>query len=1119
MNNLKYFDNINKMPRLSKNAIIRKDTQKLLDELKSKLNIRSYNVFTNEITNKRIDAVKRLAIKFKTLKTSNETNITKKTFVKSIDDVKTKAINKIQKLAYKDASFIPKINQFNKTGKSITIKKLTRNKFKSIVNKLDLTKRVIIQAGGSYHTLTPENKKKFLDDIDKFFIKGGTQGTGSDGEIWSELVDTPEIIIRKHAWLGKSINEGAFFNYYNNYPMIDLKEFQIYTKKNDYQENCFVEALIQSKVLTDIEINDLRQMIKGKYIATKNFTPIANKFNLHIEVKHLFQKDKKKYGSKDGKNVVLGLIDKHYFFVKEVPYNMFAIQNIDNIKHLKNWNEIGAYDLDDKCYKVKKNRFTNSFHLIKYMYENKDKYFTPLPYEDYLSTQYKNEAPEITNLEYNYDTAIKDNDKPEPKENKYDDKVIFYDFETTTEGLKHEPYMVCNSETDCITGEKCGLVMMRRLFEKFYVKPIYTKKWNKYEEKYDFTYITKEKRLILIAHNAGYDFCFLQQYLKLESVAKRGHNLLEAKGIFNYGNGKTIKVILKDSYSIITMPLANFGKCFNLPQSKEILPYNLYTKINVNKKLISIDDCKKCCDIQVRQNLIHKIPNKKDYDDYFNLFMENCKTNDCINEGETQLIDIIKYSQFYCEKDVEVLKLGYEKFDNILYEGTGLNIINFMSSAQLAHRFMLDRGVFEDVKQLSSTPRDYIMKCMVGGRTMCAENSKHHKTGRIQDFDAVSLYPSAMSRLGGYLIGTPKIIEGEMKNYETLKTYSDGYFIQIKINKINKKLRFPLPSYKNEDGVRTFSNDMVGKNIYVCKFELEDLIKYHKIEFDIIDGYYYNEGRNDKLKEVIDFVFNERLKMKKLKNPLEQIYKLIMNSSYGKTLQKAIDENLVFKTSNEIDNYVDKNYNYISKYEKINDDGNIDRYAITTLKGIEDHFNNCPCGVEVLAMSKRIMNEVMCLAEDLDIELFYQDTDSMHIYEKDIKTLAENYEKKYNKILIGKGMGQFHSDFDSNIIKSDIHATESIFLGKKCYIDKLEGKDEYGNNAVDYHIRMKGISNKSILFKSIQEDKSLLEIYKNLLNGDKEKFDLACGGNKCCFVFNNDYTIKSKYEFLREVKF
>ena len=1120
---------INKMPRLSKKEKIRQNTQKLLEEIKSKLTTRTYTSFTKEIKNKRIDAVKRLADKFKTIKTSTDTNITKKTIVKSIDEVKSKAVKKIQKLAYKDASFIPKINQFNKTGKSISIKQLTPNKFKSIVNKLDLTKRVIIQAGNSYHTLTPENKNKFLDDIDKFFIRGGIQGTGSDAEYWSELVDTPEIIIRRPKWLGKSINEGAFFNYYNNYPEIDLADFQIYTEKQkNYQENCFVEALIQSEVLTDIEINDLRQMIKGKYIATKNFKQVTDKFNLHIEVKHLFNKNNKKYGSKDGKNVVLGLIDKHYFFVKKVPYNMFAIQNIDNIKHLSNWNEIGAYDLDDKCYKVKKNRFTNSFHLIKYMYENKDKYFTPLPYEDYLSTQYAKEAPEIKNLEYTW-TSVKDNEIPEPKKSKYEDKVIFYDFETITEGLKHEPYMVCNSETSCIVGEKCGLIMMRRLFEKFYIKPEYSKKWDDIKKKYNYTLINKQRRLILIAHNAGYDFCFLQQYLQLESVAKRGHNLLEAKGVFNYGKGKTIKVLLKDSYSVITMPLSKFGKCFGLEQSKEILPYNLYTKNNVNDVFVDISTCKKCCDIQVRQNLIHKIPDEKDYDEYFNLFMKNCKNNDCIIvkpddggqevKGETLLIDIIKYSKFYCEKDVEVLKLGYEKFATILEEGTGLNMIEFMSSAQLAHRFMLDKKVFGGVKQLSSTPRDYIMKCMVGGRTMCAENKKHHKTGRIQDFDAVSLYPSAMSRLGGYLIGKPKIIEGDLKNYKTLQSYSDGYFIQIKIKKVGKHLRFPLMSYKNEDSVRIFSNDMVGKNIYVCKFDLEDLIKYHKIEFDIIDGYYYNEGRNNKLKEVIDFVFNERLKMKKVKNPLEQIYKLIMNSSYGKTLQKAIDENLVFKTSEEIDNYVDKNYNYISKYEKINDDGNIDRYAITTLKGIEDHFNNCACGVEVLAMSKRIMNEVMCLAENMNIELFYQDTDSMHLYEKDIEPLAEMYEKVYGRVLIGKGMGQFHSDFDSDVIKKDIHATESIFLGKKCYIDKLEGKDENGNDVVDFHIRMKGIPNKSILYKSINENKELMEIYKNLHKGDKEKFDLACGGNKTCFVFNNDYTIKSKYEFLREVKF
>ena len=38
----KSFDNINKMPRLSKNQKIRQDTQKLLEEIKSKLNPRTY---------------------------------------------------------------------------------------------------------------------------------------------------------------------------------------------------------------------------------------------------------------------------------------------------------------------------------------------------------------------------------------------------------------------------------------------------------------------------------------------------------------------------------------------------------------------------------------------------------------------------------------------------------------------------------------------------------------------------------------------------------------------------------------------------------------------------------------------------------------------------------------------------------------------------------------------------------------------------------------------------------------------------------------------------------------------------------------------------------------------
>lgn len=115
------------------------------------------------------------------------------------------------------------------------------------------------------------------------------------------------------------------------------------------------------------------------------------------------------------------------------------------------------------------------------------------------------------------------------------------------------------------------------------------------------------------------------------------------------------------------------------------------------------------------------------------------------------------------------------------------------------------------------------------------------------------------------------------------------------------------------------------------------------------------------------------------------------------------------------------------------------------------------------------MNEVISLADD---KVYYQDTDSLHILEDDIKKLSVDFKDKYDWDLIGKGMGQFHSDFASSkltgIFKAipgndekdpNIYSKRFISLGKKCYVDVLEIKE---SKEVDYHIRMKGIPIDSI---------------------------------------------------------
>ena len=62
---------------------------------------------------------------------------------------------------------------------------------------------------------------------------------------------------------------------------------------------------------------------------------------------------------------------------------------------------------------------------------------------------------------------------------------------------------------------------------------------------------------------------------------------------------------------------------------------------------------------------------------------------------------------------------------------------------------------------------------------------------RLADFDACSLYPSAMNRMEGYLRGTPKVLNSKQLNYNFISE-QDGYFIKVKIKGIGKCRQFPL---------------------------------------------------------------------------------------------------------------------------------------------------------------------------------------------------------------------------------------------------------------------------------------------------------------------------------------
>jgi hypothetical protein len=1231
------------------------------------------------------------------------------------------------------------------------------------------------------------------------------------------------------------------------------------------------------------------------------------------------------YGQKhrEDKTIQIGLIDEHYFIIdRNTGITGNALENHEKYirEKQRDWKTITKYKRvkgKQKGYAWRhksndKSKCITSFNLIKYLIEHADKFLEEITldkktigslYEDKISNhgtlsidedEYKNiysrssKLRQILNKHEKYDnlpslsedpstenyinklekakkslekykkkideksekilsksTNIKKSDCKE-SENKEQEDVkkhkssvqrqidlidneieittmpkIFFDVETYPDGAnKHKPYVVCcidGDETRTYRGKYCALNFLKSI----------------------------KQNSLLIAHNCLYDFSFLLKYLSREKVMVKDSFLITAKATFhNMDTNKFVKLIFKDSYKLIPMRLAEFGKAFGLEQSKEVISHDVYNKKTINKPSIRIYKTLKELNSQTDK-------------DQFKYNIKQWKL-----EKPEYKYDHIQYSINYCVQDCKVLKQGYTTFQKSMLKITGYNIDSIISISSVAHNFLISEDIYKGCKQISGTARHFIQNNMlIGGKVMTRNNKRHVVNDKLQDLDAVSLYPSAMKRLadkyGGFLKGAPillkplpveiqtpsykpdspkvyfnetcnlaklmciienpdhfksqlkreykkedhdpftiarnvfnkflmsngrkimtefkktyednigrlfakgsqsgqnlmreirhsicdeiyydidavnchpvillhlckkydlprenlekliidreaifaellkinpdrdrdhvkktilsminggekdyrelnknkwikdlkkdlegiserickefpdlynfrknicedrgkhnpefstlncilcenenKIIQAAYEYYNSINAATtetvlcfdgimlpkndlipkhlkdcekyvqtktsipiklkikpmtegfdfskmdlekyeqkvnhllsqpflsydrikrlDGYFVRIKILEVNNPLPFPLMSYKNpnNNNVRTFSNDMIGKTIGVDKIQLEDLIKFHKIKFEIIDGYYFNQGRNKKIGDMISTLFKERAEMKKQKNKIQTVYKLLMNSAYGKTILKENKCDIIVKDSiKDAENYINRNFNYIKHYMKTD----TNKYIIYKYKTFNKHFNMVHIGCEILSMSKRIMNEVMCLAEDEKIKIYYQDTDSMHIEADKIPQLEKAFKIKYKRTLTGNQMGQFHCDFDSEIkplrkeifykghtkvIKVDKNTNpvsiRSIFLGKKSYLDRLQYTHN-NKNYFGYHIRMKSIPIKSLLQKCCEEKITPYELYLNLHKGVKYEFNLLY--KQVRFEQKKNFIYYKRSRFMRTVYF
>lgn len=907
---------------------------------------------------------------------------------------------------------------------------------------------------------------------------------------------------------------GKFFRYYNTTD-IDLEKYQIINEQSDKKilnDHCLTYCLKQYGVSNELNNRIKTTFEKGTHFAKKNFIEVCNIIKKNINL-HWYNKNNEKriqrFNKKYDETIDIALYEEHYFIYEKTMYSRYASKNYNLIKDEKDFHNIHRFHKDsfERNENLSK---TTSLDLIKNLLEsgmfNKDNIVLRNidEFQKYNDVDDTLELIDEEQREFQFRTKEEQNQKFNKK------TIVFYaDTETDVSNDEgHEPILL--AYTSILNPEMVHTFTRKQyddtgedLYKEFMIS-IYNKttKHNNFGN------------VIIYFHNLKYDYNVLKGFMYvIGAPTEKDGQLYEVKVMFR----KKI-FTFRDSLKLTNMRLDQFNKAFGLPEKynkKEAINYDYYTKYNINDFKTEVEVYTKGKDKEWKETF------RKNLElDLFNYEKVN----------GIEYFDAQAYYKYYLKYDVLILQKGLEKFNDNIKEivkrldthfdkENNINLFDFLTISSLTKYIFSIYGSFDGMYEVNGNLRKYLSNFVTGGRVEVNEHYiKKVIEQKIADYDGVSLYPSAIDRLcreQGLPLGKAQTIKTTDKKELDKLNY---YMVKIKITKINKYQQLPMVSYKDDTGILRYIN-VINEPIisYVDMITLNDWIEFQGIEYEIINGVYWNEGYNNKMGEVMNILFNDRLKFKKKKNnSMQEILKLMMNSSYGKTITKLSKKTNIVVDNDKKEQFIADNFNNIIEIKLLNQ-----LQSVATITKLDSSYNMSHVGCFILSYSKRIMNEVFNVANDNKCTLYYTDTDSIHCNYDDVVIIEEGFRKVYNRELTGKNMGQFHIDFKMKDAEGEIYATKSIFLGKKCYIDKLQSIDEDGKIINDYHYRMKGVNEQGIVEKARKEyNNDVWQVYEELSKGKEIEFVLNPEGGKPNFEYF-DLGIKTRETntFVRSLKF
>ncbi|ORY88692.1 DNA polymerase type B, organellar and viral-domain-containing protein [Lobosporangium transversale] len=507
--------------------------------------------------------------------------------------------------------------------------------------------------------------------------------------------------------------------------------------------------------------------------------------------------------------------------------------------------------------------------------------------------------------------------------------------------------------------------------------------------------------------------------------------------------GVTLK--FRDSYKLLAQPLRDLTEEFKVEKIKGIFPYMFPNSSNLN---------------YIGEFPDYSTFNKEDisFDEYSILKNENPNSwnlkEECFKYLDSDLIGLH-----------QVLMI----FSKLIYEKYRLNITKLFSISSLAMKIFTSNYLKSDniipIINNRKVHKD-IRNALYGGRVEVFNPIVSIKSYM---YDINSIYPWAM--IMPMPVGSPIF---------STNTDLNQLFGIVYATVIVPEHADPILPFRTEDGQLIFP-----KGKWTAWFFSEELknAQFYGVKVTVHHSYIFDKS-NDLFKDFIEYLYEKKRTSKDSKRA---IYKLIMNSSYGrwalkffKTVIDVVDvktaEHLLL--THNVEEYIKyKNDKVFVRYSALPDveqcnDYNVD-YGLELIKSVNsqhDSISSIPIGVAITSWARILMSSFLfnpsnpCSYTDTDCGIFAKKlpksliTDKLggwkleHTIKKGLFPLDKVYSiDSIEKGLIRKNKGVNNKLSTTNFI--DLYKGKSIDLTEKRWIKDLscglvyvDNMDIYINN-------------------------------------------------------------------------